>query len=84
MDLAWLPGLPGKLSEDLAKARRQLEECRADNVTLFEKVRRPGQCGPTSDHGSIKVLLTVRAKRTLMSKTVDSVLVGQTCRSDKC
>jgi len=29
----------GKLNEELQKARHELEKCRADNVTLYEKVR---------------------------------------------
>ena len=35
--LAHLPP-SGKLAEDLVKVRKQLDDCRAENVSLFEKV----------------------------------------------
>ncbi len=32
----------GQAAEELARARKQLEDCRADNVALYEKVSAPG------------------------------------------
>ena len=35
-----LPSPAGQLVEELAKVRKQLDECRGENVSLFEKVYR--------------------------------------------
>ena len=40
----------GKLSEELAKTQKQLDDCRVENVTLFEKAR-GGQKGMAGEGG---------------------------------
>ena len=39
-DLRLTPSFPctGQLGEELGRVRKQLDECRAENVSLFEKV----------------------------------------------
>ena len=41
----------GKLSEELAKTQKQLDDCRVENVTLFEKAR-GGQKGMAGEGGN--------------------------------